>query len=405
VQFESFVALRFLKRQSVSRFLSFMTSVAIGSVAIGTAALIITFTILDGFERELRTNIVGFSAHIQVGTFRNQIVNDEAGETRLRIERTAGVARVGEYLQSEAVVIAGDNIDGVKLKGLAPQRDVTFLRDRIVEGRYDITDSAGMPSLIIGRRLAVKFGLKPGDKCVLLGVGDINDLMNSTKMQFVVRGIYETGMAEYFDDVFFFTSIQAAQQLFASPGSVNGYDVMCGNTEEIESTTDRIQAELGYPFDPRSVFAIYANFFVWVDLQRELIPVVVGSLVIIAVFNIMSTLLLFVIEKTQAIGVLLSLGATRKAIRRMFVLQGIFIGLIGSLIGAGLAFMLCFAQQEFRFFSLPQDVYYMTTVPIHMTVPVFGLVIAGALALTFICSFVPAWLGSRVHPITSIRFR
>lgn len=403
MQFELFVAGRYLRKRNLSRFLSFMTLVAVGGVAVGTAALIITFTILHGFERELRNNIIGFAAHIQVGTFRNQTVPDsqERFET---LTRLPNVARASRFLQREAILITRDNIDGVMVKGLDEAREFTHVRGRITDGVYRLRDSAAVRSVVIGKRLADKLGLRVGEKVVLLGVTDPRNIADATKVQCQVRGLYETGMSEYFDDIYVFCSLPTAQRLFAVPGAIDGYDVLCKDAARVDSTVNAIQQTIGYPFDPRSVFAIYRNLFVWIDLQQQLIPIVVGSLIVISVFNIISTLLLFVIEKTQHIGILLALGSTRSTIRRIFVLQGLIIGAAGAAIGAGLAFLLCFAQQQFRFFSLPQDVYYMTTVPIHMSVPVFAITIGVAIALSWGSSLIPAWLGARLNPIRSIRF-
>jgi lipoprotein-releasing system permease protein len=403
MSFELFVAARYLRKRNLSRFLSFMSTVAIAGVAIGTAALFITFTILDGFERELRTNIIGFAAHIQVGTFRTQIVPDDPARLAA-IARLPNVARVSRFLQHEAIVSTRDNIDGVMVKGLDTQGEFTHVRGRITHGVYRLDDSAGVRSVVLGLRLADKLGVRVGDRIVLLGVTDPRTILDAPKVPCVVRGLYETGMSEYFDDVYIFTSLASAQKLFASPDAIDGYDVLCVRPDRVDQTVNAIQQALGYPFDPRSVFSIYRNLFVWIDLQQKLIPIVVGSLIVISVFNIISTLLLFVIEKTQHIGILKSLGASQASIRRIFVLEGLFIGCAGALIGAGIAFALCAAQQQFRFFSLPQDVYYMTTVPIHMTAGVFGVTIAVAVGLSLLSSFVPAWLGARLNPIRSIRF-
>jgi lipoprotein-releasing system permease protein len=403
MRFEFFVAGRYLRKRNLSRFLSFMTMVAIGGVALGTAALIVTFTILDGFERELRGNIVGFAAHIQVGTFRNQIVPDQAGRLAT-IARLPNVARVSRFLQREAILITRDNIDGVMVKGLDESKEFTHVRGRIVEGAYRLSDSAGIRSVILGKRLADKLGARVGDKLVLLGVTDPRSIADAPKVQCMVTGLYETGMSEYFDDLYVFCSLTTAQRLFGVPGSIDGYDVLCARTEDIDQTVNAIQEAVGYPFDPRSVFSIYRNLFVWIELQQQLIPIVVGSLIVISVFNIISTLLLFVIEKTRHIGILLAQGAARSNIRRIFVVQGAIIGVLGAAIGAAIAFAFCYAQQELHFFSLPQDVYYMTTVPIHMTAAVFAGTIAVAIVLSVLSSLIPAWLGARLNPIRSIRF-
>lgn len=403
MSFESFIALRYLRKRNLSRFLSFMTAVAIGSVAVGTAALIITFTILDGFERELRSNLIGFSGHIRVGVFRGESVpRDEAAAAKL-----AGIDNVraaGPFLEREAMVITRDDIEGVKVKGYDSLADLSRIRDRMVSGRYVLNPIEGRHSLLVGRRLADKLNVGVGDRMLLLGVTDFRQLAEAPKVQCVIRGIYETGMAEYLDDVYVFTSLETAQRLFALPGRISGYDVICSDVGRVEETVDAVQDRLGYPYDPRSVFSLFNHLFVWIDLQQQLIPIVVGSLIVISVFNVIATLLLFVIEKTQYIGILLAMGASRRHVRRIFVMQGIAIGVVGSLLGAAVAFAFGFAQQELRFFSLPQDVYFMTTVPIHMTVEVFAGVIAAGVLLAFVSSFVPAWLASRLNPIRSIRF-
>ncbi len=401
--FESFIALRYLRKKNLSRFLSFMTAVAIGSVAVGTAALIITFTILDGFERDLRSNLIGFSAHIQVGVFRGDVVDAKADNLQ-SLRRVRNVQKAGPFLEREAMVITRDDIEGVRVKGLDSLADLSRIRDRIVAGSYALNPVDGRHSIVIGKRLADKLNLGVGDKMLLLGVTDFSNLYNAPKLQCVIRGIYETGMAEYLDDIYVFTGLQTAQRIFGIPGKINGYDVLCDDVARVDETVDRIQNDLGYPFDPQSVFTLYHHLFVWIDLQQQLIPLVVGSLIVISVFNVIATLLLFVIEKTQYIGILLAMGASRRHVRRIFVLQGLSIGVIGAALGALIAFAFTFAQQELQFFSLPQDVYFMTTVPIHMRIEVFAGVAAAGVLLAFVSSFVPAALAARLNPIRSIRF-
>lgn len=403
MSFESFLALRYLKTRNHSRFLSFMTMVAIGSVAIGTAGLILTYTILHGFERELRNTIIGFSSHIHVGTFRNQLAPYDPAQITL-LNSVENVSASSPFLQREAIVITRDHIDGVVVKGLVSRTDVSSLKNRIVQGRYALERKDGLPSVILGKRLADKLALSVGDKLVLLGVTNMQDITSAPKVQCRISALYETGMAEYFDDLFVFVSLETSGKLFALHGKINGYDVLAHNTDALDRTTEHIQKALGYPFDPRTVFDIYRNIFVWIDLQKELIPVVVGSLILISVFNIIATLLLVVIEKTQDVGILKALGARQRSIRRVFLLQGLAIGVIGVLIGSVLAFAFSAAQQRFEFFSLPEDIYYMKTVPILLSWEVFALVGSFALVLSVLSSMIPAWLAARMNPIHSIRF-
>ncbi|MDX9758426.1 MAG: ABC transporter permease [Bacteroidota bacterium] len=403
MSFERFIALRYLRKRNLPRFLSFMTAVAIGSVAVGTAALIITFTILDGFERELRRNLIGFSGHVRVGVYRGETVPSEPS-VLARLARLDNVEAAGPFFEREAMVITRDDIEGVKVKGFDSLADLSRIRDRMVAGAYVLNPIDGRHSILVGRRLADKLGVGIGDRMLLLGVTDFRNLADAPKVQCTIRGIYETGMAEYLDDVYVFTALETAQRLFAQPGRLGGYDVLCRDIDRVEETVDAIQGALGYPYDPRSVFALFHHLFVWIDLQQQLIPIVVGSLIVISVFNVIATLLLFVIEKTQYIGILLAMGASRRHVRRIFVMQGLAIGVLGAGLGVAVAFAFSLAQQELRFFSLPQDVYFMTTVPIHMSIEVFAGVAAAGIMLAFLSSFIPAWLASRLNPIRSIRF-
>ena len=402
MSFELFVASRYVQLSRSSRFMRFMTYVAIGSVAIGTAALIITFSILNGFERELRSNIIGLSSHIRVGTFRNATV--PASKDHLeKILNTKNVMRAQPFFERQAMILSRDNIDGVIVKGIPPENDISDVRNKIVAGSYSLDSMNGKPSVIIGKTLAVRFGLKPGDKIVLVDA-NMQNLYQVPKLQCVVSSLYETGMAEYFDDNYVFVALPAAQYLFRQANEINGYDIYCEDVEHIPLTVLSLQASLGYPYYPKSAFEIYRHLFVWIDLQQQLIPVVVGSLIVISIFNVIATLLLFVIDKTQAIGVYRSLGASKKMIRKIFQLQGGFIGIAGSFIGSMLALTLCFLQQEFRIISLPQGIYYMTSVPIFLQAHVFLVTSAIAIVLSLLSSVIPAWLASRLSPIKSIRF-
>lgn len=402
MSFESFVASRYLRSRRGSKFLSLMTYVAVASVAIGTAALIITFTILDGFERELRTNIIGVASHIRVGIFRNATVAHDSVVYQNLIA-TTNVMAAQPFLERQAMLLTRDNIDGVLVKGIPGGNDISSLRKKIVKGGYTFDSSNSKPGIIMSKRMAQRLGVDVGDKVVLIDT-EIQDLFQVPKVQCVIRGLYETGMAEYIDDLYVFVDIRTAQTLFAQPNHISGYDVLCTDVIQVEPTVNAIQNVLGYPFNPRSVFSIYRNLFVWIDLQQKLIPVVVGSLIFIAVFNVIATLLLFVIEKTSDIGIFVSMGASKKNIRKLFVYQGTFIGITGVLIGSAIAFVLCFIQLEFKPFSLPEGVYYMTSVPIYLRPQVFLITSLIALTLSIFSSVIPAWLGARLDPITSIRF-
>jgi lipoprotein-releasing system permease protein len=170
------------------------------------------------------------------------------------------------------------------------------------------------------------------------------------------------------------------------------------------SVADRVQDLLGYPHYGRTVFQTYRNLFSWIELQKKPIPIILGLIIIVATVNIIGTLLMMVLDKTREIGVLRSLGATRWGIMRIFLRQGLTIALVGTFLGNALAFALCYAQMQFRFFALPSDIYFMTSVPILLRPEYFLLVSGATLLLCLASSMLPARLASRLHPVTAIRF-
>jgi lipoprotein-releasing system permease protein len=277
-------------------------------------------------------------------------------------------------------------------------------RKYIVAGQYDISRTEGsLPNIVLGRRLASRLGVDVGDKVTVFGIGRLVEQGQYRVMQFKISGLYESGMSEY-DDVYAFTSLSAAQNIFQLGDAVSGYDVLVTRVDSAEVVADRIQDLLGYPHYARTVFQTYRNVFSWIELQKRPIPLILGLIIIVATVNIIGTLLMMVLSKTKDIGILMSLGATREGIMKIFLRQGLTIAFTGTVIGNVLALALCVVQLKFRFFSLPSDIYFMSSVPILLRPEYFFLVSAISVALCLLSSIIPARLASRLHPIAALRF-
>jgi lipoprotein-releasing system permease protein len=273
-----------------------------------------------------------------------------------------------------------------------------------VNGKFFLGEIDGLPGLVIGSRLAEKLNVTCGDRVTVFGISGIPSPLNMpTVIQFRVTGIYETGMSEY-DDVFGYTSIRVAQRLFQYGDAMTGFNIRVEDPEKAQAVAFEIQRLLGYPYYPRTIFQMYRNLFTWIELQKKPIPIVLGLIIIVATFNIIGTLLMMVVEKTGEIGILKSMGASSAGITKIFVFQGLFIGLIGTVLGNLLAYGLCWAQSQYKIMSLPEGVYYMNTVPISMDISNFALVSGIAILLCFLATLVPSFLASRLNPISSVRF-
>ena len=404
MSYSALIARRYLQSRQDDGFISFITGIAILGVALGTAALIIALSVLGGFEEEITEKVVGFTSHIQVLAFQNQPLKNYIQNTK-KIENCSPLIRaVAPFVSREAMIRSREGIDGILLKGIDPQNDVLATRKYIVAGEFDLDREQGsLPRIVIGKRLATKLELSVGDKATVFGIGRMMEAGQLRIMQFRVSGIYESGMSDY-DDVYAFTGLQDAQTIFQAGAAVNGYDILLTNADSAAVVARQIDELLGYPHYARTVFETYRNLFSWIALQREPVPIILGLIIVVATVNIIGMLLMMVLGKTKEIGILMSMGATRWGITAIFLRQAVVIAWIGTLAGDVLAFVLCFAQLEWKFISLPSDIYFMTSVPILLRAENFLLVSVISVALCMLSSFVPARLASKLNPVTAIRF-
>ncbi len=404
MSFEFFITKRYIKSTRITGFISFITLIAIVGIMLGTSALIIALSISNGFEKELKEKVIGFTSHIQVSKFDVRYTEKDDWESFEKIKIVSNVKAVSPFAGREAMIRSSYGIEGVYLKGILPEYDFSIVKRSIVEGKYDFDESDGFPKIIIGKKLANKLGVELGDKVVILAIDPDNLYFSAPKIeQFKISGIYETGMAEY-DDIFVYVLLQHAQYLLDLGNRVSGFDVMVKNVDFIDETALLIQDKLGYPYYTRTMYQMYRNLFAWLELQKKPVPIVLGLIIIVAVFNIVGTLLMMVLEKTKEIGILKSMGANSKSIMKIFIFQGIFIGIVGTALGNLLAYILCRIQLDYKPLSLPEDIYFMNSVPILLEANNFIIVSIATLILTFIATLIPSAIASRVQPVEAIRF-
>jgi lipoprotein-releasing system permease protein len=373
---------------------------------LGTASLIIALSILGGFEKTITEKLIGLASHIRVYGFQGQMF-DHYDKDLLKIKNEIPeVLAASPFVGKEALIRSKTKIDGIFVNGVHEETDFSEIQNQIVEGKYSLQgDGLGnLNEIIIGKKLANKLKVKLGDKIIIQGIHGLPSPFNIPRIfQFTISGIYETGMSEY-DDINIYISLKAAQRLFEFGNSVTGYHLKIYEPQKADEVSVKIMSVMGYPFYARTIFQIYRNFFNWIELQKKPIPIVLGLIIAVATFNIIGTLLMVVMEKTNEIGILKAIGANSKSIRKIFIMEGLFIGIIGTFLGNLLAYGLCFSQQYFEYFSLPAGIYYMDSVPIFMQWEQFALVSIISLLLCFLSTLIPAYVASKLNPINSIKF-
>ncbi len=413
--FEQTLALRYLRgaegRDERRGFLRFVVVAAIGGVAVGTAALLLALMIVRGFSREIESKIVGFGQDVHVESFLGDPL-ERADTLVTRLEAVPGVERA-----TPAVIDFGllsvpggdaDRVDGLLLWGTTPDGQ-PFVSDRVRDGgAFSFTeDDRDLPGVVLGLRLAERLGLAVGDRVTAystrgLGAGQLQS--RPRIRQFHVAGIFETGLAD-FDDQFAYIDLDEARRLFGyGPLETTRIDLTLADRQQARAVADAITDGIGPPVYARPIEDVYRGLFAWVELQQSIVPLVISILVIVAAFNIIGALLMVVLEKAREIGTVLAMGASRAAVRRLFVVFGFLVGVIGSLIGTVLAVGLGLLQLRFSLISLPPDAYYLDTAPVELRVVDIAVTVVVAIALCTLAAYVPARAASRIEPIRTIRF-
>jgi lipoprotein-releasing system permease protein len=412
------MALRYLRgaegRTEGRSFLRFVTYVAIGGVALGVAALLLSLAIVRGFSAEITEKIIGFGAHVQVRSYFHQQSLNDAQSLRAKISATDGVTEAVPRIEDVVLLRRSQqSIDGVRLLGT--NHPPGYLRRHLERGTFQVSgDGSGRPGLVVGAGLARRLGLEVGQRVTAFSLrnqgeegGSGLQLSPPRVKQFTITGVYDTSLSNV-DDNYVFTNLQTARQLVGLPaGSVTRFDVTVRDFSAVDSVAAQIDRRVGFPGTARTIHQLqpFASLFAWVDLQQNIIPLVIGVIVIVGAFNIVGALLMMILEKTREIGVLQSLGTSQRALKRLFLTLGLLIGGVGTGIGATLALVLGYLQKQFSIIPLPAEAYYMTTAPIELNPMDYVVVSALTLALCGLAAYVPARVAARVEPVEAIRFR
>lgn len=404
MNYSLFIASRYLFSKNSSGFIHFITLISVLGVTLGVAALIIATSIMNGFEKEIKEKVSGLVAHIQVSSFKSEGLPDYQEAIATIKDSVNGITGISPIVQKEAVLRTKAGVEGLILKGIVPVTDVSSAQSKLLRGEFNLNPVDSIFSrLVVGNKLADKMKIEVGSKVIVFGLTGIPSPANTPKIkQFVVSGVYESGLREY-DDMIVYTDLLTAQSTFALGESVTGIEIKLNNIDSAEIASNIIKRVAGYPYYPRSLFRLYKPLFTWVELQKAPTPIILGLIIIVATFNIVGTLLMLVLEKTQSIGILKSLGSSRGGIMKVFLANGLIIGVVGIIFGNILGLGICIAEQKFRFFSLP-DIYYMKNVPILIEPMQIIFISSLALILTFLATIIPAYLASRLDPVRSLRF-
>ena len=400
-----FIAKRHIFSRHKIGYISFISIISTIGLAVGVAALILTVSILNGFEREIKSKLMGFDAHIRLRLFYNETM-----DTTQWIEDTIAqyeqVVDYIPYVHSNVMIRHGREADGVVVEGIR-EADIrkTLNIDRfLVEGKLQFQLPDGKSGIVMGKKLAQLLQADIGDEVFLFVLHGRKDATRRPKIgRFQLTGIYDSGISDY-DDIFVYTGLEAAQKLFNLGNKFSGYQILLDDPLQADQIAGQLNKTLGFPYHALTWNDLHSNLFEWLRVQRLPILIVFGLIAIVAVFNLVSSLMMIVIEKTRDIGILKSLGLANQKITRIFLLEGLIIGIAGTALGFALALFLAWLQNHFGLIRLPMDVYFMNQLPILLNWQQFVYVGILILLLTIIATIYPAVKAVKLPPAEALRY-
>ncbi|HWX76048.1 MAG TPA: lipoprotein-releasing ABC transporter permease subunit [Candidatus Acidoferrales bacterium] len=415
MKYEWFIGLRYLKARRQETFISLITVISILGVMIGVMTLNIVMAVMTGFEETLRDRLLGINAHIALIKSGDQLRDYEKLVDQIRREN--GVVAASPSIYGQVMLTAGPRVAGVVVRGVDPDRvnEVIDIQKYMTAGSLQnlkqpqslrVDDrTVLLPGLIVGSRLANQLGVFPGSPLqVVSPLGSPTAIGVIPKVRrFIVVGIFKTDMSEI-DSTLVFMNLKDAQKFFELDDAATNIEIRVKDVYQARQIADDIQRQLGFPYFAEDWSRLWPNLFSALRLEKTVYFLVLLLMVLVGAFNIVSTLIMVVMEKRKDIAILQSMGATRESIRRIFLFKGCVIGVVGTTLGVLLGLAVCLLIQKYRFIELPKDVFLISTVPVRIYLSNYLLVAFASLLVCLLASIYPARQAAKLDPVEIIRY-
>ncbi len=406
MKFEWYLARRYFKgRRRDSGFLSFIKIMAIAGVAVGSAGLLIALSVTHGFRSTINNKVLGFAPDVTVRIFNNDPIY-RTDTLLTHLQQFPEIARMQAVVTGQAMIQSSDQVTGAFFKGVSKSGGVTNLEDYLIQGSFNLTaDSTRLPGIVIGSDLAQELQTNIGDILTAYTVNGIPTPLESPEIQqFHLSGIYETGIGR-FDEGLAVIGRKYAKELFNVPGLYSTkVEIEVRDKARVKNVNANLADALPFPYFTLSIYQKYRSIFTWIELQEQTIPFIIGVMIIVAAFNLIGTILMMVLERTRDIGILKTMGAQSEKIRTIFLLEGVFVAVVGLIIGITLSLLFAWVQTQFQLIPLSQQNYYMQYVPVEPHGIDFIIVIGLTLLLSALASWLPARIASKTDPLKVIAY-
>jgi lipoprotein-releasing system permease protein len=405
--FELFLGTRYLKAKRKQAFISIITVISIAGVMVGVMALIVVLSVMNGFREDLMSKILGVNSHLLIlsyeGTFK------DPDKISSRANTVEGVVASTPFIYSQVMLNNGGYVSGAVLRGIdtltGPK--VIKIEPMIREGSLQSLDTLhdGLPAIIIGKELCKQLMVRPGDTITVVSpYGKLTPLGRvPSERKFKVTAVFESGMYEY-DSSMVYMSLKEAQDFLGFENRVSGLEVRVADVYRADRIGEAIQKKLGYPYWTKDWKQMNRSLVSALRLEKLTMFVILLMIVLVGALNIISTLVMVVMEKTRDVAILRAMGATSKSIMTIFMFQGVLVGVIGTLAGLASGLGLCEILAKYKFIELPSDIYYISKLPVKVETLDVIFVTLSAVLISFIATLYPSWHASRLNPVEALRY-
>jgi len=409
MRYELFISLRYLKAKRKQVFISLITFLSMAGVGLGVMALVVVLSVMRGFEDDLKGKILGTNAHLVI--LQHGAPIRDYRDIVQKVKGIEGVVAATPFIFTQAMITSESNAHGIVLRGIDPETAggviniATTLKKGTLDSLGEKEDSSDQPGVFIGKELAQNLGVMLDDTVVVVSPTGVLAPMGlgPPMKKFKIKGIFDSGMYEY-DTSLAYISLKSAQKFLNMGDAVSGVELKVRDLYGVKDISRRVQKELGFPFWTKDWMQMNRSLFAALKLERTVMFIILVLIVLVAAFGIVSSLIMVVMEKNKDIAILKSMGATARSIMRVFILEGLIIGVVGTALGLIGGYAICRILAAYQFISLPRDVYYISHLPVKMSGMDFFLIALAALGISFLATLYPSWQASKLDPAEALRY-
>lgn len=413
--YEYFIGLRYLRAKRTNRFVNLITVISIVGITVGVTALIIVISVMSGFQSNIKDKLLGIDAHIVVGASFGRGIKDHK-DLMENLKEIPGVVGATPFIYGKAMVSTKSGVNGVSLRGIDVDTigDVTILKDSLVDGSFKglekgFDKSGDLPGIVIGEELADTVFASVGDEINIISPSVTSNIPRVAA--FKVVGIFKVGMYDY-DMSMAFISLDSASKFLKLKDAVSVIALKVDDIYNADSISNDIEYKTGNMYFTRTWQELNSNLFYALKQEKVIMFIILSLIIMVAALNIISTLIMVVMEKSKDIAILKSMGATSSSIMKIFMTEGFIIGLVGTFSGGllgtvvavNLASFVDFLESEFGIVVFPSDVYYLDGFPCKVEPTAVLIILASSLLISFLATIYPSKRAAALDPVDGLRY-